>query len=157
MRFTKNQGFTLLEMMIVVAIIAILTRIALPAYTDYISRGRLVEASVNLAAYRTSMEQYYQDMHSYAASGTTSSCGVSVSSVTSTFFTFGCTVSGTGATQTYLAVASSVANRGLGTTAARYVYSIDDNNTKMTTMFNGTAVIAASGTGCWITRKGQTC
>jgi type IV pilus assembly protein PilE len=157
MRFTKNQGFTLVELMIVIAVIGILARIALPSYTSYIARGKVVEGGINLAAYRTSMEQYYQDMRSYAASGATTTCGVPISSVTSKYFSYLCTVSGTGAAQTFTATASSVVGQGLGTTAGGYVYTIDDNNTKMTTMFAGVAVTAASGTGCWILKKGQSC
>ncbi len=155
MRFSKQQGFTLVEMMIVVAIIFILARIALPAYTDYITRGKLVEAGVNLASYRTSMEQYYQDMRTYAASGAATTCGFPISSVTSKYFTYGCAVSGTGATQTFTAVASSVAGQGFGNAVANYVYTIDDNNTKTTTRFGGAA--PASGVGCWLVKRGQSC
>ena len=153
MRFSKQQGFTLVEMMIVVAIIFILARVALPAYTDYILRGRLVEAGVNLAAYGTSMEQYYQDMRSYSSSVGSAVCGVPP--MTSRNFTYGCTVYGTGATQSYVAIASSIAGQGFGTAAANYVYTIDDNNTRVTTRFRG--VTPASGVGCWLVRRGDTC
>lgn len=41
----KQQGFTLIELMIVVAVIAILSAIAFPSYTDYVMRGRRAEAN----------------------------------------------------------------------------------------------------------------
>jgi type IV pilus assembly protein PilE len=61
----KNQGFTLIELMIVVAIVAILAAIAIPMYTDYITRAQLVSAHTGLNGARVIMEQYYQDNRKY--------------------------------------------------------------------------------------------
>ncbi|MCU1061545.1 pilin [Stenotrophomonas maltophilia] len=53
----KNQkGFTLIELMIVVAIIAILAAIALPAYQDYTSKSKVTAALADLAAHKTQFE-----------------------------------------------------------------------------------------------------
>lgn len=65
----RQRGFTLIEVMIVVAIIAILASIAIPSYRDYIIRGQLTEATTALQSYRAMMERYFQDNRTYAAKG----------------------------------------------------------------------------------------
>ena len=54
------QGFTLIELMITVAIVAILAATALPAYQNYTTRARLSEVVLALAACRTSITELYQ-------------------------------------------------------------------------------------------------
>ena len=62
-----SRGFTLIEVMIVVAIIAILAAVAIPSYRDYILRGQLVDAASQLSAFSANMERYYQDNRKYRA------------------------------------------------------------------------------------------
>jgi len=61
----RHSGFTLIEAMITVAIIAILAGVALPAYNNYVVRAQLREATSQLLAMRIKMELYYQDNRSY--------------------------------------------------------------------------------------------
>jgi len=55
-----QQGFTLIELMIVVAIVGILAAIAIPAYQDYIIRSKVSEAAAALGACKTSVSEYTQ-------------------------------------------------------------------------------------------------
>ena len=66
------------------AIIAILSAIAIPQYQDYVTRGELPEAQAGLGAYRVAMEQYYQDNRNYGTGG----CGAAAPAYK--YFTHSC-------------------------------------------------------------------
>jgi len=65
-----QQGFTLIELMIVVAIVGILAAIAIPAYQDYIARSKVSEALASLAEAKTSVAEYYSTNGTLATSAT---------------------------------------------------------------------------------------
>ncbi|PLW70360.1 pilin [Pseudohalioglobus lutimaris] len=56
---TAQKGFTLIELMIVIAIVGILAAIALPAYQDYIVRSKMSEPAAALAEAKTSIAEFY--------------------------------------------------------------------------------------------------
>ena len=63
----SSQGFTLIELMIVVAIIAILASIALPLYSDYVLRGKIRTAQSDLMALSSTVENHRQRTLGYPA------------------------------------------------------------------------------------------
>ena len=64
-----QQGFTLIELMIVVAIIGILAALAVPAYQDYTIRSKVSEAASLVGAARTAVDVYYSETGSLALPG----------------------------------------------------------------------------------------
>ncbi len=152
-RAAVQTGFTLIEAMITVAIIAILASIALPAYNDYIRRAAVVEAFNFLSDYRVKMEQYYQDNRSYGTAPGSNCANGGVAPAWNNFqpanrkyFDFACT---TGAnTNEYTITATGKA----GSAAAGHVYTVNHANTQTTTQFKGASVTK----NCWLT-KGSEC
>lgn len=64
-----QRGFTLIELMIVVAIVGILAAVALPAYQDYTKRARMSEVILAASACRTTISEVYQNATTLPAAG----------------------------------------------------------------------------------------
>lgn len=151
MKFAK--GFTLIEIIVAIAIVGILSAIALPTYTNYVIRGKIPDATSNLAAKRVQMEQFYQDNHTYVGGP---DCNTDTSSK---YFTFSCVIAP--------GVAPTIGNPSVYTiaaignnpgTMAGFGYTIDQSNTKgsvITAPANANWI--ANSTCGWIINTGGQC
>lgn len=71
----KQKGFTLIELMVVVAIIAILAAFAIPAYSSYMERGRRSEAKAALLDAAQQMQRYYSVQNTYVGAPISANIG----------------------------------------------------------------------------------
>jgi len=117
----RASGFTLIELMVVVSIVAILAAVAIPSYVKYVQRGDLVEGTQALSQFRVQMEQWYQDNNTYANAGG-AGCGVTPPA-TLVNFRVVCALNGA---QAYAATATGI-NQING-----FVYTIDQANNQVT-------------------------
>jgi type IV pilus assembly protein PilE len=144
-RTRAARGFTMIELMMTVAVIAILAAIALPNYTEYIQRSKIIEATNKLAEHRVRMEQYFQDNRTYASAGTT--CGVADPAYAAGKDAFKVACTGASAT-TYTVTAT-----GQGTMNG-FVFTIDQSNARKTT---GVPTKWSKNDTCWVVRKSGAC
>lgn len=133
----RQTGFTLIELMVVVVIIAILTAIAVPQYSDYVTRSKIPGAVSGLSDVRVRMEQFFQDNRTYVGGCTLPSA---------TDFSFACS--------NVTATTYTVTATGTGPMTG-FSYTVDQSNARATTI---TGVSGWSGNGsCWVTKKGGVC
>lgn len=145
----RNQhGFTLIELMIAVAIIAILSAIAVPQYSEYVMRSRITEATMALSDQRLKMERFFQDNRSFTPTALPAACTANTVAPPpgpTAHFTFVCNV--TSAT-TYTVTAT-----GFGPMVG-FIYSIDDANVRRTT---GAPAGWTLSPNCWVLKKDGSC
>lgn len=134
----QARGFSLLELMIAVAIIGILMAIALPNYNDYMMKGKLAEAITVLSDLQVREEAYYTDNRVYT--GMTPRTGQ-----TQYFDATSCATTAVGglANQGYLCTARS--------TALHYTYTVTEAGVKATTKPDGSTV------SCWLKAPSGSC
>ena len=70
----REKGFTLIELMITVAILAILAAVAIPVYNNYVYRAKTAEATTNISGIRTLEESYFAENNRYITSATGTAC-----------------------------------------------------------------------------------
>lgn len=135
-----QDGFTLVEIMITVAIVGILTAVALPNYRDYTTRARLTEAFSTLSAAQANAEQFWSNTRSYSGFGAAS------------------TFPPTGKNFTYAlsgetASAYTITATGTGSLAS-FVYTINQSGTRATT---GVPSDWTTNSACWVDRRDGSC
>lgn len=136
----RSRGFSLVELLTVVAIVGILGAIALPAYQDYVKRGKITEATSALSDLRLRAEKWFADNRTYV--------GFSQTVSGARYFTYSC---GTPTTTAFTCTATGVSNEGMN----GFVYTINESNTRTST-FTGLSGWNNSTT-CWVTKKGDSC
>ena len=140
----RPRGFTLIELMIAIAIVAILAAVAIPSYSEYIRRGRITEAVSALSGMRVKMEQFFQDNRTYigaCAVGTVAPKPVDTSN-----FVYTC--------PTLTATAYTITATGQGGLAG-YSYSINESNVRSTVMTSPSTW--PSTPTCWVLKKDGSC
>lgn len=141
----SQNGFTLIEVLITVAAIAILAAVALPSYSAYVMRANVTDATRGLADMRLKMGQYFQDRRTYV--GACSAGTVAPLPAPTDKFTFRCDPAPS--VGTYTVVATGI-NRMAG-----FVFTVDQLNAQTTT-----APPSSGWQSCatkWMAKPSDTC
>jgi type IV pilus assembly protein PilE len=132
----KAEGFTLIELLVTMVILGILAAIAIPQYSDYVTRGRIPAATNALSDGRVRMEQFFQDNRTYV--GGCAAIGASADK-----FTISCNAAS--------ATTFTITADGTGPMAS-FRYTIDQTGARNT--LNVPSGWSGSGAGCWVVNRG---
>ncbi len=138
----RAQGFSLIELLVAIAIVGILTKLALPSYQDYLTRGKFPEAVANLSSKQLLIEQWFADNRTYVGAP-----ACTADTATSRNFDFACTAT---TANTFVLQATGKSSM-LG-----FDFTINQSNVK-TTAAVPTGWSLPSPNNCWITNKGGLC
>ena len=152
----RSTGFTLIELMVTVAIVAILAAVALPNYTDYVRRGKIQEATSALLAMRVKTEQYFQDNRQYPTGGCVALPAVptptQIAYTPLARFSITCAVPD--------ATHYTIQADGTDPTLVGLRFTINEANVRATAVTPGSPVEQVgytSNLNCWTIRKGGQC
>ena len=131
----RQGGFTLIELMIVIAIVGILAAIALPAYQDYTVRARLSEALAVTAEAKTTIAEYVANLGTMPTNA--AAAGITVTGFGQQSYVATAAFAGSGNTGTYTLTVSNgaVAQQQLGDAAngtIQLVGTVDPNSRRVT-------------------------
>lgn len=139
------RGFTLLELLMVVAITGVLVAAAVPSFADYLRRGRITEAATRLSDHQVRMEQYFLDNRRY--DNDAGGCGYAAPPIgPADTFAVECSA----AAATYTVTARGIAGKPM----AGFVYSIDQANARRTIAVPDGWV---GSDACWVVRRDGSC
>jgi type IV pilus assembly protein PilE len=137
-----NKGFTLIEVMIVLAIIAILAAVAIPSYSGYVKRGRITEAMSGLSGMGVRLEQYFQDNRTYVGACVD---GTVAPLPSAGHFAFACSNLGA-ATYTVTATGQD--------SMAGFAYTLSQGGARATTAVPSGWTASAN---CWVVKEDGSC
>ena len=144
---SRELGFTLIEVMITVCIVAILAAIALPAYQDSITRGKLIDGTMKVGDYRSQMEKWFLDNRSYQGGG--GACGIPAPTPgTNDPFALSCAAP---TATTYLITATG---RPAGGMSSVFTFTVDQANQRAS---SGDGAKWLPNPNCWAVRKDGSC
>ncbi len=151
----RQVGFTIIELMIVVAIIGLLAGIAVPSYRDYVNKSKRAEAKAALTAAAARLERYYSLNNCYpsAACGAPTSADSAAALLNAGIAGF----SGENSTKAYYNISVTVAAQTFTVTAVPKSPHVDatcgnltlSNTGRKWTQKNGSSDDAARIEGCW--------
>jgi len=141
----KTRGFTIIEILITVAIIAILVAVALPSYQEYVLRGKITEATSTLSDLRLRAEKFYGDNRTYV--------GFNTATPGTRYFTYACDDGAGGAVSqnAFRCIATGAAAEGM----SGFQYTINQANVRTSTFTSRPGW--NDSTTCWVSKKGESC
>jgi type IV pilus assembly protein PilE len=131
----RDAAFSLIELMVAIAIVAILATIAIPSYREHLRRGAVEEVTAALGSGKVVFEQFFLDNQTYQDAPCPANAHDFAITCESDATSFSITGTGSGIVQ-------------------GFVYTIDEADARTTA---GPWVAGGGTASCWITRKGDTC